>query len=117
MAGAALDASEAVGSVPYEMMAQELALHALRTMWDEQDGGLFDRVQAADDVGRLRQRVKPFVLNCEAARLFARLGGGSGDREFRDKAQLTAAAMAPIARDHGPLAAHCLLAMRAAALK
>jgi uncharacterized protein YyaL (SSP411 family) len=117
MAGAALDAAEAAGSVPYEMMAQELALHAIRTMWDEKDGGLFDRVQAADDVGRLRQPVKSFVLNCEAARLFARLGAGSGDREFRDKAQLTTAAMAPLARDHGPLAAHCLLAMRAAALK
>jgi uncharacterized protein YyaL (SSP411 family) len=116
-AAAALDASEAAGSVPYEMMAQELAFHALRTMWDEKDGGLFDRAQAADDVGRLRQRVKPFVLNCEAARLFARLGAGSGGREFLDKAQLTAAAMASIARDHGPLAAHCLLAMRAAAVK
>jgi uncharacterized protein len=117
MAAAALDASEAVGSVPYEMMAQELGLYALRTMWDEEDGGLFDRVHAPTDFGRLRQRVKPFVVNCEAARLFARLGTSPGDREFRDKAQLTTAAMAPLARDHGPLAAHCLLAMRAAALK
>jgi uncharacterized protein YyaL (SSP411 family) len=117
MAGAALDASEAVGSVPYEMMAQELAFHALRTMWDEKDGGLFDRAALADDIGRLRQRVKPLALNCEAVRLLARMASTSGDREFLDKAQLTATAMLPVARDHGPLAAHCLLAMRAAAVK
>jgi uncharacterized protein YyaL (SSP411 family) len=117
MAGAALDASEAVGSVPYEMMAQELAFHALRTMWDENEGGLFDRAAVADDVGRLRQRVKPFAPNCEAVRLLARMAAASGEREFRDKAQLIATAMLPLARDHGPLAAHCLLAMRAAAVK
>ncbi len=117
MAGAALDASEAVGSVPYEMMAQELAFHALRTMWDENGGGFFDRTALADDVGRLRQPVKPFALNCEAVQLLARMASTSGEREFLEKAQLTAMAMLPVAREHGPLAAHCLLAMRSAAVK
>ena len=34
MAAAQLDAFEATGNVVYEMMAEELALHATRTMWD-----------------------------------------------------------------------------------
>jgi len=119
MATAALDAAEATGKVPYEMMAEELGLYVLRTMWDEHDGGLFDRVPAQGDenVGRLREPVKPFVANCEAARLFTRLAASSGNTELVEKARETLASIAPFAALEGPLAAHYLLAVREAGLR
>lgn len=119
MATAALDAAEATGHVPYEMMAEELALYALRTMWDERDGGLFDRTttNGDEDIGLLRHSVKPFVSNCEAARLFARLAAASGHHEFADRARETLTCMAPLAAQQGPLAAHYLLAVREPALR
>ena len=43
MASASLDAFEASGNIVYEMMAEELAHYAVRTMWDETGGGFFDR--------------------------------------------------------------------------
>ena len=43
MAAAHLDAHAATGNVVYEMMAQEPAHYAVRTMWDEDKGGFFDR--------------------------------------------------------------------------
>ena len=75
MASAHLDAHEATGNIVYEMMAQELVHYALRTMWDERDGGFFDRSvpEAADRIGLLRDRLKPFVANCEAARVLNRV--------------------------------------------
>ena len=114
MANAALDAAEATGRVPYEMLAEELALFAQRTMWDEHEGGFFDRAAAPGDecVGRLRERVKPFVSNCEAARMLARLAASSGDHDFAARAREALEAMAPFAAREGPLAAHYLRAMR-----
>ncbi|HET9263784.1 MAG TPA: DUF255 domain-containing protein [Vicinamibacterales bacterium] len=119
MATAALDAAEATGTVPYEMMAEELALYVLRTMWDEHAGGLRDRAPGndPDDIGLLRRTVKPFVSNCEASRLFARLATVSGNHEFADRARETLASIAPCAAQQGPLAAHYLLAVREAGLR
>ena len=34
VAAACLDAHDATGNIVYEMMAQELALYAMRTLWD-----------------------------------------------------------------------------------
>ena len=119
MAAAALDAAEATGRVPYEMIAEELALYALRTMWDEGDGGLFDRApgDGPDDLGLLREPVKPFVANCQAARLFVRLAASSGNHDFTSKAAEILDSLAPAAAGEGPLAAHYVLAMREAALR
>jgi uncharacterized protein len=116
MATAQLDAHEATGNIVYQMMAQELAHYALQAMWDEHDGGFFDRSPVADDerVGLMRQRLKPFVANCQAARLLKRLAGATGDRTFADRAAATLAAMAPLALRQGPLAAHYVLAARQA---
>ena len=60
MAAAHLDAHAATGNIVYEMMAQELAHYAVRMMWDEQDGGFFDRVgpRAAERVGLMRERLQ-----------------------------------------------------------
>jgi hypothetical protein len=112
MAAAQLDAHAVTGNIVYEMMAQELMHYALRTMWDEAEGGFFDRsiVEERERIGRMRDRLKPFVTNCEAARVLQRLAEVTGDRTFADRAGETLAAMAPLAASHGALAASYLLA-------
>ena len=114
MAAAHLDAHAATGNVVYEMMAQELAHYAVRTMWDEDKGGFFDRSvpEAAERVGLMRERLKPFAANCDAARVLKRLAGSKGDHQFGAQAEAALAAMAPLAARQGPLAAHYLLAVR-----
>jgi uncharacterized protein YyaL (SSP411 family) len=112
MATACLDAFEATGNVVYEMMAEELAHFAVRTMWDESGGGFFDRAREESDevIGLLRQGLKPFAINCDAARMLRRVAAASGDGDFAAYADRTLAAMAPFALQQGPLAAHYLLA-------
>ena len=112
MASAQLDAYDATGNIVYEMMAQELAHYSIRTMWDDEHGGFFDRSVADDDerVGLMGERLKPFVGNCDAARMLRRLAEVSGQIEFTERADSTLAAMASAAANHGPLAAHYLLA-------
>ena len=115
MATACLDAFEATGNVVYEMMAEELAHFALRMMWDEREGGFFDRPHDGSpdaEIGLLREGLKPFVINCDAATMLRRLAASSGDHEFAAYADRALAAMAPFAFEQGPLAAHYLLAMR-----
>ena len=109
-----LDAHEATGNIVYEMMAQELAHYAIRMMWDEQGGGFFDRavVEPGELVGRMRERVKPFAANCEAARVLKRLATAKGDHDFGARAEATLAAVALSAWQQGPLAADYLLALR-----
>jgi uncharacterized protein YyaL (SSP411 family) len=109
---ALIDAESAAGGEPYGMMAAELAHYMLRTMWDESSAGLFDRANARDEVGLLRDRRKPFVLNAEAARALARVARSSDEAEFRARAEATLHAIAPAARGHGPLAAHYVMALR-----
>ena len=114
MADAQLDAYEATGNIVYEMMAQELAHYAVRTMWDERGGGFFDRseVEVEERIGRMRDRVKPFVANCEAGRILKRLAAATGDQSFAALADATLAAVAAQAAAQGPLAAYYLRARR-----
>src|SRR6185436_1225405 len=113
MATANLDAFDASGNVVYQMMAEELARYALGRLWDEAGGGFFDCiVDDADAVGLMRQRLKPFTVNCDAARMLARLAVTCGEPEFAGFARRTLAAMAPRALAHGPLAAHYAIAVR-----
>jgi len=106
----------------YEMMAEELGHYAVRVMWDEHRGGFFDRAREQDEadeagllIGLMSRPLKPFATNCDASRTLRRLAAASGDHEFTRIAERTMTAMAPLAADQGPLAAHYLLAMRAAA--
>lgn len=113
MAAASLDVFEATGNVVYEMMAQELALHSIRTMWDAEAGGFFDRAASDDDdIGLLRERLKPFAVNCSAARLLRRVARTSRKSEFRDYAERTLVVMALRAAAEGPLAAEYVLSVR-----
>jgi uncharacterized protein YyaL (SSP411 family) len=111
---AALDGYEATGNITYEMVAEEVGHYLIRTMWDPESGGFFDRADSAEapDVGLLRTRLKPFVANCEASRVLFRLGVHSGNHDFGDKARGTLAAMHGLAIGRGPQAAHYLLAVR-----
>ncbi len=114
MAAAQLDAFEATGNVVYEMMAEELAHYAVRELWDADAGGFFDRTRDGADVGLMRVGLKPFVTNCEAARMLHRLAAASGDADFARRADATLAAAAPAAAQQGPLAAHYVLALEQA---
>jgi uncharacterized protein YyaL (SSP411 family) len=119
MASASLDAFEASGNIVYEMMAEELAHYAVRTMWDETGGGFFDRAPEVPPaaIGLMRRRLKPFALNCDLVPTLRRLAAASGEHEFGVFADRTLEAMAPLAPAQGPLAAHYLLAVRAAVVR
>jgi uncharacterized protein len=116
MAAACLDAFDATGNVVYAMMAEELGHFAMRTMFDESHGGFFDRGAEQDEpsIGLMNRRLKPFVTNCEGARMLLRLGAVSGEQEFVRAAARTIDAMRPLVPRQGPLAAHWRLAVRAA---
>ncbi len=116
MAAACLDAFDVTGNVVYEMMAEELGHYAMRAMFDETNGGFFDRGNDGEEsIGLMSRPLKPFVINCDAARTLVRLGSASGEQEFVRAADRTLETMRPLATAQGPLAAHWLLAMRAAA--
>jgi uncharacterized protein YyaL (SSP411 family) len=116
MAEAELDAFEATGDVTYRMLAEELVLHALRTLWDESGGGFFDRIaDPIGDVGLMREPLKPFAANCAAARLLGRVARTCGRDPLKETAARTLAAIGGRAAGAGPLAAELALAMIAAA--
>lgn len=119
MAAACLDAFAVTENIVYEMMAEELMHYSVRTMWNESDGGFHDRAECGVDeaIGLMRDRLTPFVGNCEAAQVLNRLAATSGDDDFATRAQATLAAMAPLAPAHGPLAAHYVLAVRDAPVR
>jgi uncharacterized protein YyaL (SSP411 family) len=119
MAAACLDVFDLTGNVVYEMMAEELAHYALRAMWDEEGGGFYDRApdDAGQAIGLMNRRLKPFATNCDASCVLRRLAIASGEQAFTSASDRTLAAMAPFAAGQGPLAAHYLLARRAAAAR
>ena len=97
----------------YPDVAQELMHFALQHLWDKAGGGGFlDRVHAKDDVGLLREPVRPFAINCEAARVLLRLAGITTDPAFRERAVATLASQTAVARAHGIDAAPYALAVR-----
>jgi uncharacterized protein YyaL (SSP411 family) len=116
VAGACIDAHDATGNIVYEMMAEELARHAMRTMRDERTGAFFDCMVPADGeaIGLLRHRLTPFAANCDATIVLRRLAASSGDNEFATVADEALAAVSASAMAQGPQAAHYLLARRSA---
>jgi uncharacterized protein YyaL (SSP411 family) len=116
-AAASLDAFDVTGNIVYEMMAEELAHYAIRVLWDEPGGGFFDAAEQEEGeaIGLMRQRIKPFVPNCEAAHVLKRLAVTSGEPRFAELAELTLRSMAPRVFEQGALGAHYALALRAVA--
>jgi uncharacterized protein YyaL (SSP411 family) len=117
MATANLDAFEATGDVVYQMMAEELARQMVLTFRDQHTGGFFDRATSDADVGLLKHPLKPFVGNCEAARLLRRVALTCDDPGLGDIADEALQSIAAIAGGYGPLAAHYLLAVRDASIR
>ena len=109
---ALLDLHELTEREVYLDMAQELMHFALHHLWDTAGGGFLDRVHGADDLGLLRERVRPFAANCEAARVLLRLADLTTDSVLQDRAAATLAAQTAEARAHGVDAAPYALAMR-----
>jgi uncharacterized protein YyaL (SSP411 family) len=110
--GALLDAFDVSALEPYRMMAEELARVAIRELWDDPGGGFFDRAVSDGDIGLLRTRRKPFVVNAEAASMLARLERTTGEAEFHARAEGALRAAAGQLDGQGPLAAHYVLAAR-----
>ncbi len=112
-AGAALlDLHALTDREAYLDMARELMHFALRHLWDTAGGGFLDRVAAPDDVGLLREPLRPFAANCDAARVLLRLARITGDRTLVDRAAATLASQTAVARAHGVDAAPYALAVR-----
>lgn len=116
--GGLLDAYDVSDLEPYRMMAEELGHNLVRDMWDTQNGGFFDRMPAAEDVGLLTRRRKPFAGNADAAAALARLSrleprkGFPDPAAFRPHAEGALAAAGQQLDGQGPLAAHYALARR-----
>ena len=103
-ASALLTAHEITGRLPYAMLGEELIQFSRRTLWDEQDGGFYEQAGA---------RVKPFALNCEAARVLCRLAALLRTQEYANAAVVapdadygrdavrTLSAFEPSYRDYG----------------
>ena len=111
-AGALLDAHDVSALEPYKMMAEELTRVAVRELWDEAGGGFVDRASTGADIGLLRVRRKPFVVNAEAASMLARLERTTGAVEFHALAEGALRAASAQLAGQGPLAAHYVLAAR-----
>jgi uncharacterized protein YyaL (SSP411 family) len=113
-----LDAYDASEGEPYRMMAEELGLFIVRDLWDAAGGGFFDRAPTPDDIGLLRTRRKPFVVNADAALALGRLSRLEPRKGFPDPAAFRAyadgalRASAEQLHGQGPLAAHYALAAR-----
>jgi uncharacterized protein YyaL (SSP411 family) len=97
---ALVDAHEATAREPYGMLAEELLHYCLGVLWDGAAGGFLDRVTPAVDKaepearGVLAERLRPFVMNCAAARALHRVAAASGEPLFADRARETLAALA-----------------------
>jgi uncharacterized protein YyaL (SSP411 family) len=114
MADAQLDAFDATGNVVYRMLAEELVLYTIRTLWDEPAGGFHDRItDPGDDVGRMQEPLKPFAANCAAVRLLRRVARTCGREPLLETAERTLAAIQAPADAATPLAAELALAMMA----
>jgi uncharacterized protein len=114
MADAQLDAFEATGNVVYRMLAEELVLHAIRTLWDESTQSFRDRAVDPDgDVGLLREPVTPFTSNCAAARVLRRAARLCNRPALAGTADQMVAMLRPQASGAGPLAAELVFAMTA----
>jgi hypothetical protein len=109
-ASALLTAYASTGRLPYAMLAEELVQFARRALWAGDGGGFFDRASTDEPPAG---REKPFVLNCEAARVLCRLAALHDAKEYSDVAVLapdadyrrdaerTLDAVAPRYRDRG----------------
>jgi len=121
-ASALLAAYAATGRLPYAMLAEELVQWSRHRLWDE-SGGFHDRPAPEAPLGLLSRRVKPFTVNCDAARVLCRLAALHDEEayrrsavlapgaDYRADARLVLASQRAVAREYGPIAAAYGLAL------
>jgi uncharacterized protein YyaL (SSP411 family) len=112
---ALLAAYATTADTPYCMMAEELGHYTCRVLRG-QDGTFVDRAPQGSDLGLLRRPRQPFVANCVAAHVFARLARVSKE-PFTDVAAGALAGVAVASHAYGPDAAWWCLAAREAAIR
>ena len=119
MAAACLDVFDPTGNIVYEMMAEELAHYALRTMWDRAGRWILRSGAGGRRPGDRTDEQAAQTVRHQLRRVTH--ASSPGDRLRRARiyhaSDRTLAAMAPFAADQGPLAAHYLLARRAVAAR
>jgi uncharacterized protein YyaL (SSP411 family) len=113
VAAAMLDAHDIGGDGTHLMMAEELMLTAVRTLWDGAERAFRDRVQKPDDAGRLAVPAYPLDANSGAAVVLARLADRAGKPEYRTRALDLLDGLATAARAHRLLAAPFVSALDA----
>lgn len=100
--GALMDLHAATRDRRWVSLAEDLMRTALRTLWDERDGGFFDRPAGqGDDIGMLADRLKPLAPNCLAARVLAQLASLTGDADLHQLALMALRAQTNTYRRHG----------------
>lgn len=104
LAEALMDACDATAREPYGMLAAELLHYCVHALWDANGGGFFDRVEPAHPL-------KPFALNCRAARTLRRAAEVCGEPMFGERAQTTLQALTPAVPRHPVDAAALTLAL------
>jgi uncharacterized protein YyaL (SSP411 family) len=114
MVEALLLAHMATDQLPYSMLAAELMEYATATMWDEHEGGLRDRAssQPEAELGLLGSRFRPFVTNCEAARMLFRLSLVTRRKTYLDSATQTLESLGTAYREDPLVGASYGLAVR-----
>jgi uncharacterized protein len=113
-ASALIWAHASTDQLPYSMLAAELAEFAIRTMWDSESGSFRDRSSADPraDIGLLRDAVRPFDINCQAACVLERLAAMTGEAGYHDRAVTILRSLAQEYRRHDLFGAPYALAIR-----
>jgi len=110
MAQAWLDAYEHFGREIYLQRAETLMRFVHNALRND-DGRYYDSVAVPEAVGRLRRREKPFCENVLAAEVDLRLHRLTGREEYRQSAEQTLQALAPLSAGLGLDAARFALAV------
>ena len=119
MSAALLDLYEVTGQPVYLDLPRELMAYCNQTMLNE-EAGFADRARDLPPgldapLGLLREPRYPFVLNCRAAIVLARLGGYANEPAYLGLAERILARQALVYRNHGLAGAVYLLALHGTA--
>ena len=104
----------ATEQLPYSMLAAEVMEYTMEAMWDHDGGGLRDRAcpQPDSELGLLGRGFRPFVTNCEAARMLFRLSLVTGRKTYLTSALQTLASLGAAYREDPLVGASYGLAVR-----
>ncbi|MFQ5761792.1 MAG: thioredoxin domain-containing protein [Candidatus Bathyarchaeia archaeon] len=104
-ASSLIDACQATAEDNYLLKAKTLMDFALKRLYDHSADGFFDRVEATEDWGALKQRIKPLDQNSAAAEALVKLHELTGEEEYLRKAEATIAAFQSVYSDYGIMSA------------